>query len=235
MGSIKNQPREVYRKIRSGFKLAKEKKYEIWGHIYKNIHNIKKYFEIVKERLCDDFDKIEPRQADQIGACMACFLPFQLQIDQELTDELIEIHYKGAISLLELRNDGNDYLQDNEEEETQTAFQDLCSTIVDRASNSTIGYYISRILKGKDSETLSNLHKQHLESFGLKIIKGDLFISSKNKNLFAACKDYPRLSKLLQQDAALFLRSSNAKISGVATRGIFISLANFHPMIESDD
>jgi hypothetical protein len=135
--------------------------------------------------------------------------------------------YREAISLLDLKNNGNEYIQDSEEKETDTAFQDLCSTIVDRGSNSTIGYYISKILKNKDSESLSNVHKQHLESFGLKIVKGNLFIAIKNKNLLASCKDYPRLSKLLQQDTELFLRKGTAKISGVDTKGIFVSLENF--------
>lgn len=110
----------------------------------------------------------------------------------------------------------------------ESAFQDLCSTIIDKPSNSTIGFYIEKILQGSESEALTSDYMQHLQSFGLKIIKGNLFVATKNKNLFAACKDYPRLAKLLQKDDGLFLRKGTAKISGVSTKGIFVSLDKFN-------
>jgi len=133
--------------------------------------------------------------------------------------------------MLEIKHNANDYLQDNEERETDTAFQDLCSTVVDRSSGMTIGRCLSFILT---NQATKGTCEQHLESFGLRVSNNDLFIASKNKNLLASCRDYPRLAKILQQDTALFLRTGTSRISGAVTRGIFISLAKFDPRVESD-
>lgn len=219
---------DIFKEMGRTVRLAKKRKHEIWWHIVNQVPAMKKYFEFAREKLFNDFKSIDQRQADQIGACMACLLPFQVKVGNSISESTMTYMYECAIGLLEINSNTNEYLQESEEKETESAFQDLCSTIIDKPSNSTIGFYIAQILQGNESEALTSGYRQHLESFGLKIIKGSLFVAIKNKNLFAACKDYPRLAKLLQQDDELFLRKGTAKISGVDTKGIFVSLEKFN-------
>lgn len=212
--STENQPESDFVKMQEAVEEVEKFRPHIFTSIYKNIDKIQKMYAISR-RYLTKFD-LEARQRDQISAAIACFSAYLFDNGAEASEGLCDLiinEYNLVQSV---------YTEDNEEQESELAYSDLMSLIINQRDNVTVARAVCDLHNSKIEHAS---YESDLGSFGLKLSAGKLFVSSNHPRLLKFLPKYPKLTSIFKRDEKFF--DSNARIKPIGStqsRGVWVKI-----------